>query len=57
MAQLASEEGSDRETKAANYKRQLRIAFVGEDGIDEGGVQKGIFSFLARGRVAQLWYP
>lgn len=46
MAQLASEEGSEKETKAANYKRQLRIAFVGEDGIDEGGVQKGTCHFV-----------
>jgi hypothetical protein len=25
-----------------DLKKQLRVQFVGEDGIDEGGIQKGI---------------
>jgi ubiquitin-protein ligase E3 A len=26
-----------------DLKKQLRVSFVGEEGIDEGGIQKGTF--------------
>jgi ubiquitin-protein ligase E3 A len=29
--------------RAYDFKKQLRVTFVGEDGIDEGGVQKEFF--------------
>ena len=28
---------------SSDLKKQLRVTFVGEEGIDEGGIQKGIF--------------
>ena len=32
--------------RAYDFKKQLRVTFVGEDGIDEGGVQKEFFKIV-----------
>ncbi len=31
---------------SSDLKKQLRVSFVGEEGIDEGGIQKGILLLL-----------
>lgn len=31
-----------------NFKKQLRVQFVGEPGIDEGGVRKEFFQLLIK---------
>lgn len=37
------------ETKSTqDLKKQLRVQFVGEEGIDEGGVQKEFFQLIVR---------
>lgn len=35
-------------TEASNYKKPLRVKFVGEEGLDAGGVQKEFFMLLLR---------
>mmetsp|Transcript_26126 Transcript_26126/g.46463 ORF Transcript_26126/g.46463 Transcript_26126/m.46463 type:complete len:678 (-) Transcript_26126:5686-7719(-) len=40
LNQLASGSG--------NYKKQLKVRFVGEDGVDAGGVQKEFFQLIVR---------
>ena len=40
-----------------NVRKPLKVQFFGEEGVDEGGVQKVTLSTLCTGFSARLWTP